>query len=175
MIRVLCAWHPKYFPSEPVPVLRELPGEADRTSHGVCEACRTILKKPRSKIREARRERRLYNLSSPSTENWPARPPLPPKTANPNAIRTRSFTLSGTPRRNLIGLFTVKLYDEEKLEVLVHRRGKDIFLNDCRVDPGNQISELGWRREILLKVPNVVHLEFQPFNPREYGIGLMLG
>jgi hypothetical protein len=37
MGKVLCGWHSRYYPDEPVPVLGEFPAAGD--SHGMCEQC----------------------------------------------------------------------------------------------------------------------------------------
>jgi hypothetical protein len=36
--KILCGWHPMYYPDEPVPVLGEFLAEGD--SHGICDRCR---------------------------------------------------------------------------------------------------------------------------------------
>jgi hypothetical protein len=38
MGKVLCGWHPMYYPNEAVPVLGEFPQDGD--SHGICDRCR---------------------------------------------------------------------------------------------------------------------------------------
>ena len=111
----------------------------------------------------ARRDRRLYEMSNASPQEWPDRPHPAPKSSGAHAIRTRNSLTAGTQRKNLIGKFTVKLFDGERFDVLVHRQGHQIMLNDSRVDPVNQIHQLGWEREIRLKVPNVVDLDYRPF------------
>jgi len=39
MMKTVCAWHPKYFPNEEIPVLREEPNEQTVLSHGMCLKC----------------------------------------------------------------------------------------------------------------------------------------
>ena len=39
MFQVICAWHPVYFPVEPVPILGEVADKPQGLAHGICEAC----------------------------------------------------------------------------------------------------------------------------------------
>ena len=39
VLKVVCAWHPVYFPQEPTPLLDEFPDEPNGTSHGICKPC----------------------------------------------------------------------------------------------------------------------------------------
>ena len=173
----MCAWHPKYFPAEPVPLLREVSDGTDHTSHGVCPACRSILSRPG------------MNRTGPQPSKAKVRDPFtaPPYSPTPSKSMERLLRRQAgvTPthrsnqrsslRKNLIGKFVVQLYGGERLEMLVHRQGHEILLNHHPMRPDNQISELGWRREILFQIPNIVDLEFHPADPASYGLGFRPG
>ena len=42
VLKVVCAWHPVYFPQEPTPLLDEFPDEPNGTSHGICKPCKGV-------------------------------------------------------------------------------------------------------------------------------------